>query len=159
MLNNKPFVRMEVAMDEHLPRVLERVMFDGMYILPNGQRVTFEHLRPDAKDHALDAGLLGLFGHRLQCLIERQPRMNQCRELASQQGKIGRRNTAPHGSEGRGTTLPAFLLRDFAQRDREEVLLPQELADLTGCVALENALAFAARGIDGCVFECAHVTG
>jgi len=41
-LNGKTFTRIEVSMDDQLPRVLERVLFDGMYLLPNGQRVTFD---------------------------------------------------------------------------------------------------------------------
>jgi hypothetical protein len=42
LLNNKPFVRIQVSMNDQMPRVLERVLFDGMYQLPNGQRVTFD---------------------------------------------------------------------------------------------------------------------
>jgi hypothetical protein len=42
LLNDKPFVRFPVSMNDQLPRVLERVLFDGMYQLPNGQRVTFD---------------------------------------------------------------------------------------------------------------------
>lgn len=55
MLNGKTFTRIKVSMDDQLPRVLERVMFDGMYTLPNGQRVTFD----------MDGRVRGLAGFRV----------------------------------------------------------------------------------------------
>jgi hypothetical protein len=54
-LNDKPFGRIEVSMNDQIPRVLERVLFDGMYQLPNGQRVTFDQ----------DGRVRGLAGFKL----------------------------------------------------------------------------------------------
>jgi len=47
-------------------------------------------------------------------------------------------------------------LRHLGDRDRQQLLLAQLLADLARRVAFEDALALAPAGIKGGVFERAH---
>ena len=46
-----------------------------------------------------------------------------------------------------------FFLRNLGDRDRQQLLLAQQLADLARAVAFEDALALAAAGIERGVFE------
>ena len=67
------------------------------------------------------------------------------------------RSAGRHGPAQReGLLARGFLLGDFRHRERQELALAQQLADLARRVALDDAAGFAPAGIDRRVFECAH---
>src|SRR5204863_3182569 len=109
--------------------------------------------RAHAEHDALHARLLGLLRNREQRLLQRQAGARQCGQLPGEQRQVRRRD-AP--GEAEGALAPGFLLRDLGDRDRQQLLLAQLLADLARRVAFEDALALAAAGIEGGVFERAH---
>lgn len=73
-INGRPFVRYPVPFENGLPRIVEQEIFEGMYQLPDGQRVTFDaqgrvrglgthkHYLPrlDYFDEGLDVDQVGL---------------------------------------------------------------------------------------------------
>jgi len=91
---------------------------------------------------------------REQRLFQRQPGARQRGQLPGEQRQVPGRH--PPG-EAEGALAPGFLQRDFGDRDRQQLLLAQLLADLARRVAFEDALALAAASIEGRVFERAQL--
>jgi hypothetical protein len=118
------------------------------------QRVALHDLGAHAQHDALHARLLGLLRDREQRLLQRQTGAHQGGQLAGEQRQVGGGDLA---REAEGLLARGLLLGHFRDRDRQQLLLAQQLADVARRVALEDAGALAAAGLKGCVFEGAQL--
>jgi hypothetical protein len=116
--------------------------------------VALDDLAAHAEDDALDARLLGLFGDRLQRLLERQAGVQQGRELAGQQRQIERRE--PRRMKPRARLCFCSLCAASWIVHRQQLLLAQQLAHVLRGVAFDQPLALLALRIERGVFERAH---
>src|SRR5262245_10103470 len=115
--------------------------------------MSFEHLGAHAEDDALQARLFGLLADGEQRLFERQARAHERRELASEEREIETRDAA---AQAEAAARGALALLDLGDLDGEELLLAQQLADVTRRVALEHAAMLFADRIDRDVLVRAH---
>ena len=105
---------------------------------------------------SLHAGLLGLFGHRLQRLLERQPGAQQRGELAGQEREIERREAAPHE---RARACLCFCCSRCAASwisMGRRCLSRRSCRTCFGGIPFDQPLAFPSLGVERDVFERAH---
>ena len=112
--------------------------------------------RAHAENHAAHARLVGLLRDREQRLLERQRRFHQSRELPRDQREIRRGKAALQTEPQWLMRAGGFLFLDLGDRDRQQALVAQELPYVAGRVPFDDALSFAACGVDRDVFERPH---
>ncbi len=117
--------------------------------------MAFHHLGAHAEHDALDARFLGLLGDGEQRLFERQAGLHERGELAREQRQIGCGDAAAHGEAAIAFGLAVF---DLGHGDRQQLPFAQQLPHMFDGIAFDNPVLFAARGIEGGVFEGTHVT-
>ena len=110
-------------------------------------------LRAHAEHDALHARLLGLLGHGEQRFFERQAGLDQRGELAREQRQVGGGDAAP---QREAAVALRFAVFDLGDGDRQQLPLAQQLAHVLDGVAFDDAVLFAARGVESGVFEGAH---
>ena len=82
-----------------------------------------------------------------QRFLERQAGTHQRRELPGDQRQVGGGHAACD-ADAEALLAARFVLGDLGDVERQELALAQQLADLARRVALDDALAFAAGGVD-----------
>jgi len=112
--------------------------------------------RERTEHDAAHAWLVGLLRDREQRLLERQRRFHQCGELTGHQREIRRGKTAVQAESQRLVRAGGLSFLDLGDGDRKQALVAQELPHVSRCVPLDDALAFAAGGVDRDVFERPH---
>ena len=134
-----------VHVAEHLGKLPHRV----------GQRVPLGHPRAHLQQQRLGTRPPALFGRGLQALVEGQAGLDQCRQLAGQQGQFGGTDARPKQVQAQTAARQGFAV-GLGHLHRAQFLLAQLLAYLALGVPLEDPLDQLAAGIECAITEGGH---